>query len=385
MAKKVLTTIKLQANAGQASPAPPVGPALGQHGINIMEFCKAFNAQTQSETGTVIPVVITVYEDRSFTFVTKTPPAAVLIRQAIKISKGSGEPNRTKVGTITQAQLREIAERKLAGPERPRRRPGGEDHRRHGPLDGRRGGGMTTHHGRRFREDVAKVDREREYEPAEAVALVKSLATAKFDESVELHVRTGLNVRHADEQLRGTIALPNGLGKDVTIVVFAQGDKAKEAEEAGADVVGAQDLAKRIQDGFDEFDVAIATPDLMNVVGQLGRILGPAGKMPNPKVGTVTMDVAKAVEESKSGKVEYRTDRTAIVHLVIGKASFEDRLLLENYAAVIDELVRAKPSAAKGRYLRSITLTSTMGPGVKVDPSRTKDIAEEAAAASAAA
>ena len=244
---------------------------------------------------------------------------------------------------------------------------------------------MTTHHGRRFRDSVAKVDREREYEPAEAVGLVKSLASAKFDESVELHVRTGLNVRHADEQLRGTIALPNGLGKDVTVAVFAQGDKAKEAEEAGADVVGAQDLAKRIQDGFDDFDVAIATPDLMNVVGQLGRILGPAGKMPNPKVGTVTMDVAKAVEESKSGKVEYRTDRTAIVHLVIGKASFEDQRLLENYAAVIDELVRAKPSAAKGRYLHSITLTSTMGPGVKVDPSRTRDIVEEAPAASAAA
>jgi len=244
---------------------------------------------------------------------------------------------------------------------------------------------MTTHHGRRFREGIAKVDREREYEPAEAVGLVKSLASAKFDESVELHVRTGLNVRHADEQLRGTIALPNGLGKDVTVAVFAQGDKAKEAEEAGADVVGAQDLAKRIQDGFDDFDVAIATPDLMNVVGQLGRILGPAGKMPNPKVGTVTMDVAKAVEESKSGKVEYRTDRTAIVHLVIGKASFDDQRLLENYAAVIDELVRAKPSAAKGRYLHSITLTSTMGPGVKVDPSRTRDIIEEAPAATAAA
>jgi large subunit ribosomal protein L1 len=244
---------------------------------------------------------------------------------------------------------------------------------------------MTTHHGRRFKDDLAKVDREREYEPAEAVALVKSLANAKFDESVELHIRTGLNVRHADEQLRGTIALPHGLGKDVTVVVFAQGDKVKEAEEAGADVVGAQDLAKRIQDGFDEFDVAIATPDLMNVVGQLGRILGPAGKMPNPKVGTVTMDVAKAVQESKAGKVEYRTDRTAIVHLVIGKASFDDRLLLENYAAVIDEMVRAKPSAAKGRYLRSVTLTSTMGPGVKVDSSRTRDIIEEAPAASAAA
>ena len=225
---------------------------------------------------------------------------------------------------------------------------------------------MSGAHGKRHKENLVKVDREREYAPAEAVSLVKSLSSAKFDESVELHVRTGLNVRHADEQLRGTIALPNGLGKDVTIAVFAQGDKAKEAEDAGADVVGAQDLAKRIQDGFDEFDVAIATPDMMSVVGQLGRILGPAGKMPNPKVGTVTMDVAKAVEESKSGKVEYRTDRTAIVHLVIGKASFEDRTLLENYAAVIEELVRAKPSAAQGRYLRTVTLTSTMGPGVKV-------------------
>jgi large subunit ribosomal protein L1 len=196
-------------------------------------------------------------------------------------------------------------------------------------------------------------------------------------------VRTGLNVRHADEQLRGTIALPNGLGKEVRIAVFAQGDKAREAEEAGADVVGAEDLAKRVEEGFTDFDVAIATPDMMPVVGRLGRVLGPQGKMPNPKVGTVTPNVRQAVEESKSGKVEYRTDRTAIVHLVIGKTSFDERQLLENYAAVIDELNRAKPSAAKGRYLRSITLASTMGPGIKVDPSR-KDILEEAASAAAA-
>jgi large subunit ribosomal protein L1 len=236
---------------------------------------------------------------------------------------------------------------------------------------------MATH-SRRHAEARARVDREREYRPVEAIALVKSLAAAKFDESVEVHVRTGLNVRHADEQLRGTIALPNGLGRDVKIAVFAQGAKATEAEQAGADIVGGDDLAKKIEEGFDEFDVAIATPDLMSVVGRLGRILGPAGKMPNPKVGTVTMDVARAVEESKSGKVEYRTDRTAIVHLVIGKTSFEERKLLENYAAVIEELIRAKPSAAKGRYLRTITLASTMGPGVKVDPGRTRDIVEEA-------
>jgi large subunit ribosomal protein L1 len=236
-------------------------------------------------------------------------------------------------------------------------------------------------HGKSYLDARQRLDREREYEPAEAISLVKQLKRAKFDESVEVHVRTGLNVRHADEQLRGTIALPHGLGKDVKIAVFAKGDKAREAEEAGADVVGAEDLAERIQEGFDDFDVAIATPDLMPVVGRLGRILGPAGKMPNPKVGTVTNDIAKAVEESKAGKVEYRTDRNAIVHLVIGKTGFEDRRLLENYQVVIEELIRAKPSAAKGRYIRSVVLASTMGPGIKVDPSRTRDLVEEPAAA----
>src|SRR6478736_2947926 len=236
-------------------------------------------------------------------------------------------------------------------------------------------------HGKKYTEAKVKVDREHEYEPAEAVALLKEVRTAKFDESVELHIRTGLNVRHADEQLRGTIALPHGLGKDVTIAVFAQGDKAREAEEAGADIVGGEDLAKRVEEGFTDFDVAIATPDMMPVVGKLGRILGPQGKMPNPKVGTVTMDVRKAVEESKAGKVEYRTDRTAIVHMTIGKTSFDDDKLLGNYQAVVEELIRAKPSAAKGKYIRSVVMASTMGPGIKVDPSRTRDLIEEAAAA----
>jgi large subunit ribosomal protein L1 len=238
--------------------------------------------------------------------------------------------------------------------------------------------------GKTYLEARGQVDREREHTPAEAMALIKALPGPSFNETVEVHVRTGLNVRHADEQLRGTVALPNGLGKEVTIAVFAQGDKAKEAEEAGADIVGAEDLAKRIEEGFTDFDVAIATPDLMPVVGRLGRILGPQGKMPNPKVGTVTMNVTQAVTEAKAGKIEYRTDRTAIVHLPIGKKEFSERQLLENYAAIIEELIRAKPSAAKGRYLRTITLASTMGPGVKVDPSRTRDILEEAAPAPAA-
>jgi large subunit ribosomal protein L1 len=237
-------------------------------------------------------------------------------------------------------------------------------------------------HGKSYAESKAKVDRTREYSPHEAVRLMKEAKRAKFDESVEVHFRTGLNVRHADEQLRGTIALPHGLGKEVTIAVFARGDKAREAEEAGADFVGAEDLADRIQnEGFTDFDVAIATPDMMPVVGRLGRILGPQGKMPNPKVGTVTMDVAKAVEESKAGKVEYRTDRTAIVHMTVGKTSFPDEHLLANYQAVLEELIRAKPSAAKGKYIRTITLASTMGPGIKVDPTRTKDLIESEGAA----
>ena len=232
-------------------------------------------------------------------------------------------------------------------------------------------------HGKRYRTSLEAVDREHQYSPAEAVGLIKGFPPAKFDQTVEVHIRTGLNVRHADQQLRGTISLPHGLGKEMTVAVFAKGDKAREAEDAGADHVGAEDLAEKVEGGFTDFDVAIATPDMMPVVGKLGRILGPQGKMPNPKVGTVTMDVSKAVSESKAGKIEYRTDRHAIVHLPIGKLSFDEKVLLENYAALIDEIVRAKPAAAKGRYLHSVVLTTTMGPGVKVDPSRTRGIVEE--------
>jgi large subunit ribosomal protein L1 len=229
-------------------------------------------------------------------------------------------------------------------------------------------------HGKRYRAAYEKVDRARHYEPAEAVAVIKETASTKFDETVEVHLRLGVNVRHAEEQLRGTLALPHGLGKDVKVAVFADGDGARAAEEAGADFVGAQDLADKVNEGFTDFDVAIATPDLMGpVVSKLGRILGPQGKMPNPKVGTVTNDIAKAVGEAKAGKVEYRTDRQAVIHLTIGKASFDERALLENYAAVVDEIVRAKPAAAKGRYLLSITMATSMGPGVRIDESRTRE------------
>jgi large subunit ribosomal protein L1 len=234
--------------------------------------------------------------------------------------------------------------------------------------------------GKRYRGLYEQVDRESVYEPAEAISLIKNMQSAKFAETVEVHIRTGLNVRHADEQLRGTISLPHGAGKEQIVAVFARGDKAREAKEAGADIVGDDDLAKRVEEGFTDFDVAIATPDMMPVVGRLGRILGPQGKMPNPKVGTVSDDVATAVGESKAGRMEYRTDRGAIVHIAIGKTDFEERALLENYAALIDEIVRAKPAVAKGRYLRTVTLTTTMGPGVRVDPLRTRNIVETAAA-----
>jgi len=232
-------------------------------------------------------------------------------------------------------------------------------------------------HGKQYRNARAAFDREQEYSPVDAIRLLKAMETAKFDETVEVHFRLGLNVRHADEQLRGTLMLPHGTGREAKVAVFAEGDKAREAQEAGADIVGAADLAKKVEDGFTEFDVAIATPDQMGNVGKLGRILGPRGLMPNPKTGTVTFEVAKAVKDAKAGKLEYRTDRGANVHIPIGKRSFDERALIENYAALIDEIVRAKPAAAKGRYIKKITLTSTMGPGIHIDPTRTREIAEE--------
>jgi len=234
-----------------------------------------------------------------------------------------------------------------------------------------------SHHGKRYKAAREAIDRERHYSPVEAIKTLKALPDAKFDETVEVHFRLGLNVRHADEQLRGTLMLPNGTGREMRVAVFAEGEKAREAEEAGADVIGSIDLAAKVEEGFLDFDVAIATPDQMGNVGKLGRVLGPRGLMPNPKTGTVTFDIAKAVSEAKAGKLEYRTDRGANVHVPIGKKSFEERKLVENYAALVEEIVRAKPSASKGRYIKGITITTTMGPGLHIDPTRTRGIVED--------
>lgn len=223
-------------------------------------------------------------------------------------------------------------------------------------------------HGKKYTEAAKLVDRAMLYEPEEAIALVKKAATAKFDETIEVHIRTGCDGRHAEQQIRGAVVLPNGTGKNVRVLVIAKGDKIAEAEAAGADYVGGEELIPRIQnDGWLDFDVVVATPDMMGIVGRLGKILGPKGLMPNPKAGTVTMDVTKAVKDIKAGKIEYRLDKTNIVHVPVGKVSFTDEALQENFNALMDAIVKAKPSALKGQYLRSITLTSTMGPGVKVN------------------
>ncbi len=235
--------------------------------------------------------------------------------------------------------------------------------------------------GKRYREAAGLVDRERQYTPAEAIQVIRSLPEPKFDETVEVAVRLGVDPRKADQMVRGTVSLPHGTGRSIRVAAFATGDKAREAEEAGADVVGGEDLVNEVIKGNIDFDAAVATPDLMSLVGRAGRVLGPRGLMPNPKAGTVTMDIAKAVSEIKAGKLEYRVDRQGNLHLVVGKRSFDEQRLLDNYLAVIDEIIRAKPAAAKGRYLRSVTLSTTMGPGIKIDTNRVRDVASDGAGA----
>ena len=394
MAKKVTGYIKLQIPAGKATPAPPVGPALGQHGVNIVQFTKEFNARTADQGDLIIPVVITVYADRSFSFVTKTPPAAVLLKKYCKVKSGSATPNKTKVATISKADLQKIAETKMpdlnaanleaamsmiAGTARSMGITVGEQQGKivnHYPENRRGRENPRQYHqeviimkrGKRYAEAAKNVDRSVQYEAADAIALVKKTAVAKFDETIEAHIRTGCDGRHADQQIRGAVVLPHGTGKVVRILVFAKGAKADEAEAAGANYVGAEELIPKIQnEGWLDFDVVVATPDMMGVVGRLGRILGPKGLMPNPKAGTVTMDITKAINDIKAGKIEYRLDKTNIIHVPIGKASFTEDKLADNFQTLMDAIIKARPSALKGTFLKSVTLTSTMGPGVKLN------------------
>jgi len=409
MAKKVTGYIKLQLPAGEATPAPPVGPALGQHGVNIMEFVKQFNAKSVGavEKGTIVPVVITVYGDRSFSFILKTPPAAVLIKKKLGLDKGSATPTSRRWASSPSSSSKRsprprcpISTRAAwnlpCAPSRAPLAPWASKSSTSSPILGipsgvrrmltedravrnsrqprpisreifRRGVVMAKP-GKKYRAAASKIE-DRPYDLNEALNVIKDLAFAKFDETVEVHMRLGVDPRHADQMVRGTIVLPHGTGKTMRVAVIAGGEKIKEAEAAGAEIVGGDDLVERIAGGFLEFDALVATPDMMKGVGRLGKVLGPRGLMPNPKTGTVTFDVAKAIKEIKAGKVEYRVDKTGIIHAGVGKLSFGIEKLAENARALIDAVHKAKPSAAKGKYVKAIHMASTMGPSVTVSTS----------------
>ena len=370
MAKKIVGFIKLQIPAGKANPSPPIGPALGQRGLNIMEFCKAFNAQTQGmEPGLMLPVVITAFADKSFTFILKTPPATVLIKKAIKLEKGSSKPHLDKVGKLTRAQIEEIAKTKqkdltAADLDAAVRTIAGSARSMGVTVEGVV---SMTKQTKRQKALAGKVDSTKLYPLDNALAIVKECATAKFDESIDVAVQLGIDAKKSDQVVRGAVVMPNGTGKTKRVAVFAQGAKAEEAKAAGADIVGMEDLAEKVKAGNLDFDVVIASPDTMRVVGTLGQILGPRGLMPNPKVGTVTPDVATAVKNAKAGQVQFRVDKAGIVHGTIGRRSFDNDKLIGNLRALIEALNKAKPASSKGIYLRKVAVSSTMGVGARVD------------------
>ena len=368
MAKKITGYVKLQVPAGAANPSPPIGPALGQRGLNIMEFCKAFNAQTQKmEKGTPIPVTITVYADRSFTFEMRNAAGVVLPQeggQARKRLEDSG-PRRRRLGHQSAGARDRRAEDE--GLELRHDRIGDAHDRRIGALDGSGGESMSTL-GKRTTKAREGVDREKLYPLAEAVKMVKERAKAKFDETVEIAMNLGVDPRHADQRCAAWSICRTATGRTVRVAVFARGAKADEAKAAGADVVGAEDLVEKVQGGAIDFDRVVATPDLMPLVGRLGKVLGPRGLMPNPKVGTVTMDVTNAVKGAKGGSVEFRVEKAGIVQAGVGKASFSEEKLVENIRAFADAVQKSRPAGAKGHYINRVAISSTMGPGVKIEP-----------------
>src|SRR6201985_1559017 len=370
MAKKVTGYLKLQVPAGAANPSPPIGPALGQRGLNIMEFFKASNAQTQKEEkNTPIPVVITIYADRSFTFEMKTPPMSYFLKQAAKIQSGSKAPGRDKAGAVTEAQVREIAEKKMKdlncdSVESAMKMVEGSARSMGLEVAGER----IMAIGNRLTKAREGVDRTKLYPLPEAIKMIKERAKSKFDETIEVSINLGVDPRHADQMVRGVVNLPTGTGRTLRVGVFARGAKAEEAKAAGADVVGAEDLVEKVQGGTIDFDRCIATPDMMPLVGRLGKVLGPRGMMPNPKIGTVTMDVTSAVKGAKGGSVEFRVEKAGIVQAGIGKASFSKEKLVQNVKALANAVQKARPAGAKGTFINRVAISSTMGPGVKVEP-----------------
>ena len=370
MAKEITGYIKLQIPAGKANPAPPIGPALGQAGLNIMEFCKQFNAQTQkTEPGTPIPVVITAYKDRSFTFIMKQPPVAYFLMKAAGIAKGTGTTGKELVGKVTKKQIEEIAKVKMVDMNGARYRRGLPHDRGFRCFDGHSSCGgrvMATKSGKRIKAARAKIDANKNYALKDAVTLLKEGAP-KFNQSVDVAINLGIDPTQSDQLVRGMVPMPHGLGKTVRVAVFAKGDKAELAKKAGADLVGGDEIADAVMKGEINFDVCIATPDMMGTVGKIGKILGPRGLMPNPKLGTVTPDVEKAVKAAKAGQVEFKVEKSGIVHAGVGKVGFTEAQITDNIKSLIDAVSKAKPSGVKGNYIKRISISATMGPGIKLD------------------
>ena len=378
MAKEVSKVVKLQVRGGAANPSPPVGPALGAAGVNIMEFCKQFNARTQDKQGKVLPVVITVFKDKSFDFLVKTPPAAVQLLEAAKIKKGSGEPNRKKVASVTWDQIKVIAEDKMVDLNAfeissAMRMIAGTARSMGLTVKGRctsisfiKSSKMAKLT-KKQKEAYAKLDSSKSYDLAAASALVKDITNVKFDASVDLAIRLGVDPRKANQMVRGVVTLPHGTGKDVKVLALVTPDKEAEATAAGADYVGLDEYLQKIKGGWTDVDVIITMPSVMGKLGPLGRVLGPRGLMPNPKTGTVTMDVAKAVQDVKAGKIDFKVDKTGIVHAAIGKVSFDAKKIEENANELIQTIIKLKPTTAKGTYVKSVFMSSTMSPSIAVE------------------
>ena len=339
MAKEVLGLIKLQIPAGGANPSPPVGPALGQRGLNIMDFCKAFNDKTKDvEKGAPVPVIITAYKDRSFDFITKLPPVSYYLKKAAKIKKGNSTPGRSLVGKVTIADIEKIAKDKMQD------------------LNA-------------VKKILEAIDATKVYMPIDAIKILKENKYAKFNETLDVAINLGIDPNKTDQGIRGVTNLPKGTGKSIKIAVLTKGDKQTEAKEAGADLVGENELIESIASGKIAFDLLIASPDMMPSVGKVAKILGPKGLMPNPKLGTVTQDIATAVKNAKSGQVQFKNDKAGIVHAGIGKMNFDDNDLLENLKFFYTSINKSKPESVKGSFIKKVTIASTMGVGLEINAS----------------
>ena len=357
MAKEIAGQIKLQIKGGAANPSPPVGPALGSKGINIMEFCKQFNARTQDKAGKVLPVVITYYTDKSFDFIVKTPPVPVQLKEITKLKSGSAQPNRNKVAEITWEQVKTIAEDKMPDLNC-------------FTLDSAMRINFNFIMAKLTKNQKlvnSKIEAGKVYTLKEAAELVKEITFTKFDASVDIDVRLGVDPRKANQMVRGVVSLPHGTGKQVRVLCICNPDAVAAAQEAGADYAGLEEYIEKIKGGWTDVDVIIAQPAVMGKLGQVARILGPRGLMPNPKSGTVTMDVAKAIKEVKQGKIDFKVDKNGIVHTSVGKVSFTPEQIFDNAREFVNTLIKLKPATAKGTYIKSIYLSSTMSPGIKVD------------------